>query len=295
MSNVKKADYSNTIFYKIQCKDPSVTDLYIGHTTDFVRRKYDHRNNCSNNNAHCHSCKLYTFIRDNNGWDNWDMTIIAFSNCDGLASAKKIEQQYFEEYKATLNSIEPSPKPKTKPLPKPSPKPKTKPLPKLIQKIKEEHKYSCDMCNYGCNYKSEYNRHLTTIKHITLSGCDNVNRKTKVISAYACCCNKVYKYRQGYYRHKKTCSYVEPISNNTKALKNGESTIVNCVTKVTCVYTCCCNKVYKYRQGYYRHKKTCSYVEPISNNIKTSNYGESTIVNIISQNEELIKLLTYRQ
>ena len=36
-------DYSNTIIYKIYCNDSSVTDIYIGHTTNFIKRKYQHK------------------------------------------------------------------------------------------------------------------------------------------------------------------------------------------------------------------------------------------------------------
>ena len=34
-------DYSNTIFYKISCKDENIKELYIGHTTNyqFCRKK----------------------------------------------------------------------------------------------------------------------------------------------------------------------------------------------------------------------------------------------------------------
>ena len=107
-------DYSNTIFYKIYCKDASIDDLYIGHTTNFVQRKYAHKQGCKNNKSSNYNCKLYKTIRDNMGWDNWMMEIIAFHNCDDLYAAKKLEQSYFEDYKATLNSIEPLPKPKPK-------------------------------------------------------------------------------------------------------------------------------------------------------------------------------------
>ena len=43
-------DYSNTIIYKITCKDPSITDVYVGHTTNFVQRKHCHKQSCNNNN-----------------------------------------------------------------------------------------------------------------------------------------------------------------------------------------------------------------------------------------------------
>ena len=33
-------DYSNTIIYKITCLDPNITDVYVGHTTNFVQRKH---------------------------------------------------------------------------------------------------------------------------------------------------------------------------------------------------------------------------------------------------------------
>ena len=39
-------DYSNTIIYKITCKDPTVNEVYVGHTTNFVQRKYSHKQNC---------------------------------------------------------------------------------------------------------------------------------------------------------------------------------------------------------------------------------------------------------
>ena len=42
-------DYSNTIIYKIVCKDQNIKDIYVGHTTNFVQRKHAHKQNCNNN------------------------------------------------------------------------------------------------------------------------------------------------------------------------------------------------------------------------------------------------------
>ena len=58
-------DYSNTIFYKIYCKDSAIDDLYIGHTTNFVQRKHAHKQGCKNNKSSNYNCKLYKVIRDN--------------------------------------------------------------------------------------------------------------------------------------------------------------------------------------------------------------------------------------
>ena len=36
--------------YKIVCNDVSVTDFYIGSTSNFRNRKYQHKDNCNNSN-----------------------------------------------------------------------------------------------------------------------------------------------------------------------------------------------------------------------------------------------------
>ena len=109
-----KIDYSSTLFYMIFCKDTNIKDLYIGHTTNFIQRKHAHKQSCTNIKSANYQCKLYSVIRDNGGWDNWKMQIIAFHECEDIMAAKKYEQKYFEDYDATLNSIEPMPQPKSK-------------------------------------------------------------------------------------------------------------------------------------------------------------------------------------
>ena len=69
-------DYENTIFYKIYCKTSGVTDLYIGHTTNFVQRKYAHKQTCENSKYKGYACKLYRFIRDHGGWGNGIWTLL---------------------------------------------------------------------------------------------------------------------------------------------------------------------------------------------------------------------------
>ena len=36
-------DYSNTIIYKIFCKNKNINEVYIGHTTNLIKRKYQHK------------------------------------------------------------------------------------------------------------------------------------------------------------------------------------------------------------------------------------------------------------
>ena len=234
-------DYSNTIFYKIYCKDASIDDLYIGHTTNFVQRKYAHKQGCKNSNSSNYNCKLYKTIRDNMGWDNWMMEIIAFHNCDDLYAAKKLEQSYFEDYKATLNSIEPLPKPKPK-LMKYTP-PHERPHCNVcdvyfgsnnlldIHNTTNTHrtnvikrdclttdeskngddsirswKFTCDKCCFETRNKKDYNRHLLTRKHIRETSGTIITHSSFVCGN----CSKQFKSRSGVWKHRNNCKDVEP-------------------------------------------------------------------------------------
>ena len=74
-------DYSNTIIYKIFCKNPYIKDVYVGHTTNFVQRKHAHKQAVTNTNSSCYHTKVYEEIRKNGGWDNWSMEIVNFFKC----------------------------------------------------------------------------------------------------------------------------------------------------------------------------------------------------------------------
>ena len=100
-------DYSSTIIYKICCKDPLITDIYIGHTTNFIQRKYNHKTNCCNSDAKNHNLNVYKFIREYGGWQNWDMIQIELINCNNSQEALMRERYWIETLKSTLNSINP--------------------------------------------------------------------------------------------------------------------------------------------------------------------------------------------
>jgi len=194
-------DYSNTLFYKIYCLDPSINDMYIGHTTNFVQRKHAHKQGCKNAKSSNYTCKLYNFIRANKGWDNWNMEIIAFHNCEDHYSARKIEQKYFEQYNATLNSLAPLPPPKPKPKPVVHAK---KEKVKLENHKNTNGKYNCETCDYNTSYKRDYNKHLSSKKHKILT---NTYTDDNYRPVYNCPCGKQYKHRQSMHTHKKKCTY----------------------------------------------------------------------------------------
>jgi hypothetical protein len=69
-------------------------------------------------------------------------------------------------------------------------------------------KFYCKLCNYTCNWKSDYNKHLLTAKHKRLTNVDKNSGKIEK-PQYVCECGKEYKSRQGLQQHKKKCKYLE--------------------------------------------------------------------------------------
>ena len=104
----KEIDYSNTIIYKLCCKNPEITDIYVGHTTDFRRRKYQHKSHCHNEKTIMYNYNVYKFIRDNGGFKNWDMVMIEQYPCENKLEAERKEREYIENLNANLNCIIPT-------------------------------------------------------------------------------------------------------------------------------------------------------------------------------------------
>jgi predicted GIY-YIG superfamily endonuclease len=65
----KDIDYSKCIIYKIVCNDFNVKDIYVGHTTDLIKRRSMHKYTCINENVKQHNLKIYKIIRENGGWE----------------------------------------------------------------------------------------------------------------------------------------------------------------------------------------------------------------------------------
>ena len=103
----KQIDYSKTLIYKIVCKDVNIIDLYVGRTTDFKTRKGQHHSKCNNPNVPIYDSKIYRTIRENGGWDNWDMVEIEKYPCNDGNEAKARERYWFEQLSANLNTAYP--------------------------------------------------------------------------------------------------------------------------------------------------------------------------------------------
>lgn len=104
----KTIDYSNTIIYMLCCKDIEISDCYVGHTTNFIKRKAQHKYNCNSESRKEHNIYAYQFIRENGGWDNWSMIVIEQLSCLNILEAAKRERYWCEVKQATLNKRIPS-------------------------------------------------------------------------------------------------------------------------------------------------------------------------------------------
>ncbi len=98
-------DYSNTIMYKIVCKDLNVKELYVGHTVNFRSRKNKHASDCEYELSKNYNVKIYQYIRANGGWSNWEMIEIEKYKCNDGNEARARERYWFEELQAKLKMI----------------------------------------------------------------------------------------------------------------------------------------------------------------------------------------------
>ena len=237
-------DYSNTVIYKISCRDPTVSGVYVGHTVDFIKRKYAHQKSSEDNKC---TNLLYRTIRMHGGWDNWEMKMVGFFHCNNLTEAREKEQEFFISLNASLNSVEPMPnrvvrEKVNKPVVAVNENVEevvavNEPVAAVNENIEEtvvmEHvvavnekveetvvnepailadgRFSCEACEYVCQLKQHYKQHCTTKKHI-------IKIKQHATQDIKCSkCNKQYKNRSGLWKHAKHC--VRPQTDYVDVIK----------------------------------------------------------------------------
>lgn len=98
-------DYSNAVIYKLSCKNKNITEIYIGSTTNFIKRKNKHKSSCNNSNIKEYNNQKYIFIRENGGWLNWEMIEIEKFPCKTSRELEKKEEEIRCQFDAKLNSI----------------------------------------------------------------------------------------------------------------------------------------------------------------------------------------------
>ena len=94
-----------SVIYKIKCKNENIKDFYIGSTINFSKRKGIHKYYCNKGL----NLKLYNFINDNEGWDNFEMKILQkYANINDRNELHKIEYSFILNLKPSLNKNNPN-------------------------------------------------------------------------------------------------------------------------------------------------------------------------------------------
>ena len=98
-NNVELKDYS---IYKIYSDFHD--DFYIGSTINLHRRIISHKTSCNNQNDHKYNLKIYKTIRENGGWDKWQ--IVEIDKLINVTSiqARQSEEEWRVKIDAKLNS-----------------------------------------------------------------------------------------------------------------------------------------------------------------------------------------------
>ena len=96
-------NYDKSFIYKLCCKDPSISDIYIGSTTNPSRRKCAHKYSCNSSQSKLYNLKVYQFIRNSGGWENWTMIELERYCAKDRLDLLKRERYWIENERSTLN------------------------------------------------------------------------------------------------------------------------------------------------------------------------------------------------
>lgn len=177
-------DYSNTIFYKIYSHNLNIPHFHIGYTTNFVKRKYYHKQMCARGSK---KLPIYDIIRNNGLWESWTIVELGKHNCSDIDEVRQKEQFYTENHSLHTPQTSVTTEPNVK------------------------SSFFCKFCNFTTSRKSNFTEHLSTTKHqeAMLSNANPAtNHKIQQnFGTHFFCqsCNKVYKDNSGLWRHKKKC------------------------------------------------------------------------------------------
>ena len=102
--------------YKLQCKAQNGKPLgvgcveaswdkfiYIGSTVKVKNRCNRHKSVCNTATKRAHNNLVYKLIRENGGFDNWEMIVIEKKRCESFEELRKLEQAWIDKVGPILN------------------------------------------------------------------------------------------------------------------------------------------------------------------------------------------------
>lgn len=94
-----------TLIYKIVCKDYDKKDEFIGLTKTIKSIKQRMKTKLKLKKYNKNDTKLYTYIEDNKGIDNFNFIVIDKAMITPNNNKKVILQEYLNKYKPELNKL----------------------------------------------------------------------------------------------------------------------------------------------------------------------------------------------
>jgi len=94
-------NYNKALIYKIVPKDNN-DYCYIGSTCNFIKRKSQHKGACNKSNNKDYNIPLYKHIRDNGGWNEYDMILVEYYPCETKLELHKRERECKIEHNDNL-------------------------------------------------------------------------------------------------------------------------------------------------------------------------------------------------
>jgi hypothetical protein len=142
-----RGDYSTTCVYEIVCKNNDKVPKYIGFTTNLTQRKHYHKRNMSNTNN-----IMYSVMKENGGFNNWDIRILDECDCSNAEEARNLLNNYHG----------------------------------YIREIDRPQEFRCETCYYVSNLRANYNIHCKTSRHLAnvnnnVSNQDKPNEITNLV------------------------------------------------------------------------------------------------------------------
>ncbi len=91
----------------IKCKDENISDCYVGSTINLCSRKKQHKSVCKTPENKSYNFKVYKFIRDNGGFDNFEFVVLKEVEVNDKIELKQHEAEQYELLKPSLNCNNP--------------------------------------------------------------------------------------------------------------------------------------------------------------------------------------------
>ena len=96
-------DFTNSIIYHIRHME-SKEVVYVGSTTNFSQRKTKHKYNCNHEGKECFTYPIYSHIRDNGGFDCFEVIPIQSLKLENKTQLLIAEQEEIDKHRNLVNS-----------------------------------------------------------------------------------------------------------------------------------------------------------------------------------------------